>query len=135
MPSGRYGRRHQRIRAALAREVSRLAPCPRCGHPLGPGDIALDHADDGLSYIGFSHASPCPVCGKRCNQVAGGIASALRAGRKLRQRTCVVDGKPYTAKDSKQLTCGSRECESALRAATKARVSLPPPQPSNARPW
>lgn len=135
MPSGRYGRKHQRTRAAWLPSVTPLTPCTRCHHPLGYGNIALDHSDDGQSYLGFAHESPCPTCNQRCNQVAGGINAALRAGRKLRQRLCEVDGKPYTAKDSKQRTCGSRECENALRAANKARTSLPDPPPSNTRTW
>jgi hypothetical protein len=135
MPKGRYGRAHQRARKQGLPSVTPQTPCSRCGHPLGHGDIDLDHNDSGVGYRGFAHHSPCPVCRQRCNQVAGGITSALRRGFRLRQRLCEVDGKPYIARDSKQRTCGSPECVNALRAANRARTTVPEPPPSNARPW
>jgi hypothetical protein len=54
----RYGTDHQRMRRQVAREVALgLHSCARCGEPVLPGDAwHLDHADDGMSYIGASHA-------------------------------------------------------------------------------
>jgi hypothetical protein len=135
MPGRRYGRQHQRTRDALLPNVTPLTPCCRCSHPLGGGRIALDHNDEGTGYLGFAHDTPCPICGQRCNSRAGGQQAALRAGRQLRQRTCAVDGRPFTASFPDQQTCGLPACVAALRDARRKRRDLPPPPPSNARPW
>ena len=131
---------HKRARKALLPGVvPGETPCYRCRHPLEAGDlIQLDHAGDG-SYGGFSHGSPCRVCGKRCNQRAGGIKAALLAGKQLRDRACVICGKNFTASrgtdGSLAATCGSRDCVRQIRAMRKARLDDPDPPPQTGRPW
>jgi hypothetical protein len=59
----RYGTRHRAIRRALLPEAYGR-PCARCGETMRPGqDLDLDHTDDGLAYLGFSH--------RACNVKAG----------------------------------------------------------------
>jgi hypothetical protein len=62
----RYPRSHWRIRAAWRRTTDAgLEPCRRCGKRIRPGEAwHLDHRDDGLGYLGPSHAF--------CNESAGG---------------------------------------------------------------
>ena len=54
----RYGADHQRRRRQVAREVALgLHVCARCSEPiLATEEWHLDHADDGISYVGPSHA-------------------------------------------------------------------------------
>jgi hypothetical protein len=126
---------HQRAREALLPTVAwGETLCYRCKHPLELGDrIELDHADDG-SYGGFSHGSPCRVCGQRCNAAAGGTRAALLAGKRLRSRACVICGKQFTASHGSDgaaaATCGQRECLAELRRRRKAGEpdGEPPPQ-------
>jgi hypothetical protein len=58
----RYGQRHQQLRRKIAREVAAgAATCARCGLQIDPGKpLDLDHAGNGASYLGPSHA--------RCNR-------------------------------------------------------------------
>jgi hypothetical protein len=53
----RYGGAHQRARAAALRLVrAGKARCSRCGLAIGVDEeFDLDHADDGLGYLGVSH--------------------------------------------------------------------------------
>ena len=52
-------------------------PCIRCGHTMLPTEkLHLDHNADRSGYLGFSHGSPCHVCGKRCNLSAGAAKGA-----------------------------------------------------------
>ena len=80
----RYDYRHQQARNRLAKQHHPTDPCARCGHELGPmsRSLHLDHADDGMQYLGFSHGSePCGVCGVRCNLTAGSAkGSAIAHG-------------------------------------------------------
>jgi hypothetical protein len=77
-----YGAEHQRIRKALlASGYWLMAPCPRCGLPMRPGErLDLDHTDDRTGYLGLSHS--------RCNQAAGSrIGSANRKARRAALRS------------------------------------------------
>lgn len=70
----RYGRKHREKRADAARRHHPNNPCVRCGHPLGPmgPHLHYDH-DEAGGYLGFSHGTPCPICGIKCNIRAGAI--------------------------------------------------------------
>ena len=132
---------HQRIRdAMLPSVVWGVTLCYRCQHPLEAGDlIELDHADDG-SYGGFSHGrSPCRVCGQRCNASAGGTRSALLSGKRLRARSCVICGRPFTpshgSDGSIAVTCGQRSCVAELRRLRKTGEPDPEPPPQTGRRW
>jgi hypothetical protein len=54
----RYGADHQRERRRVAREVALgLHSCARCGEQIHATQVwHLDHAADGVSYLGPSHA-------------------------------------------------------------------------------
>lgn len=63
----KYDSRHEAQRKQWLQRTTPQTPCVRCGHPLGAqqrigtngrkvGLWHLDHTDDGLSYLGFSHA-------------------------------------------------------------------------------
>lgn len=74
--AARYGAEHQRARAAWAQRIANGArpSCARCGWPVLAGEAwDLDHAEDGLSYLGPAHM--------RCNRGAGG-----RKSQRLRRR-------------------------------------------------
>jgi hypothetical protein len=74
---------HGKPRAIAARRHKPTDPCARCGHELGPmgKHLHYDHADDGIGYLGFSHGTPCPVCGEKCNLQAGAVkGSAIAHG-------------------------------------------------------
>lgn len=82
MAAPQYDYRHQQIRKALiASGYWLMAPCPRCGLPMKPGQrLDLDHTDDRAGYLGLSHS--------RCNQGAGSrIGSARRKARLAGERT------------------------------------------------
>jgi hypothetical protein len=140
--SGKYGTPHKRAREALLPLVVwGETPCSICTHPLYPGDeVDLDHDDDGVSYRGFAHHSPCRICGRRCNQAAGGELAAVRAGKQLRRgRRCVVCGLPYTAGSGSagaaQVTCGGQPCITELRSRRKAREPDGEPPAPTGRVW
>jgi hypothetical protein len=105
----------------------------------GRDRLALDHTDDGAAYLGFSHDSPCAVCGERCNSAAGGRNAATRAGRKLRGRRCVICGKPYRAiggtDGAKQVTCATRACITEIRRLRREHQDDPEPPPVTGRAW
>jgi hypothetical protein len=71
--AAKYRHDHVKARREAAARHDPSDPCTRCGHPLGPMGrwLHYDHSDDGSYYLGFAHGSPCPWCGKRCNQSAG----------------------------------------------------------------
>src|SRR4051794_38428244 len=70
MSRSKYGAEHRRARRAWL-PYAWGKPCARCGRPmLASQRLHLDHADDGLSYIGFSHA--------KCNTSAGARLGNLR---------------------------------------------------------
>lgn len=132
---------HRRAREAmLAQVIPGETLCYRCQHPLEAGDlIELDHADDG-SYGGFSHGrSPCRICGKRCNPSAGGTKGALLQGKRPRSRSCVICGKQFTASRGTDgrlaVTCGQRECVTAVKRLRRAHEPDPEPPPQTGRSW
>jgi DNA-directed RNA polymerase subunit RPC12/RpoP len=75
-----YDYQHQQARKRWAIKVAIEGyVCARCHAPRPPGSpFELDHADDGITYLGPS----CP----RCNQAAGG-RKARRNDRLRRIRT------------------------------------------------
>jgi hypothetical protein len=75
----RYGYGHRQIRK-LGLPYAYGTPCVRCGELMLPGQLLhLNHADDGIGYLGFSHAA--------CNTRAGAIKSNKnRAPRPLTPR-------------------------------------------------
>jgi hypothetical protein len=78
-----HGHEHTKARKLWAAQHHPADPCYRCGHPLGPmgPGLHLDHDDhDKRIYRGFSHGSPCPTCGVRCN-----LSAAGRLGRTRQQ--------------------------------------------------
>lgn len=131
---------HERVRIAMLPSVQLgVTLCYRCKHPLEPGDkLELDHADDG-SYGGFSHGSPCQICGKRCNASAGGTKAALLAGKRPRERSCVICGKQFTASrghdGSVAATCGRNECVQELKRRRRTGEPDPEPPPQTGRTW
>lgn len=141
MPRPKYGRPHQRATRAMIAVVQwGETPCCRCGHPLERGDkVEADHNDNGIGYKGLSHSSPCRTCRERCNQKAGGEKAALQAGKQLRDRRCVICGKPFRATSgsigAKQATCGEQDCKTELRRIRKARQPDPEPPPVTGRTW
>jgi hypothetical protein len=137
---GRAGQ-HKRAREALYPTIEwGVTKCYRCTHPLEPGDLVeLDHAPDG-SYGGFSHGrSPCRVCGRRCNSSAGGQQAALAAGKRLRERPCVICGLVFTASrgtdGAQAATCGRTPCVTALKRLRRAHQPDPEPPPPSGRAW
>jgi hypothetical protein len=79
--TGRYGGQHQAVRRAML-PYAVGSPCARCGRVIGSGQLVdLDHADDGVTYLGWSHP--------HCNRAAGArLGNArrrqLRAARQER---------------------------------------------------
>ncbi len=85
----RYGPPHQHSRAAAFAALPEHSPCARCGHDMWKhaktkpdragitrSAIHYDHDEHG-TYLGFSHGTPCPTCGRSCNRDAG----AAKGGR------------------------------------------------------
>ena len=132
---------HRRVREAmLAAAVPGETLCARCKHALEEGDrVQADHDDQGDGYLGLSHSSPCRICGRRCNQAAGGERAALLAGKRLRSRACVVCGKNFVASrgsdGSVAATCGQRACLTELRRVRRAHEPDPRPPPQTGRAW
>jgi hypothetical protein len=78
--STRYGRQHQRIRAALL-PLAYGTPCHFCGELMQPGqELHLDHTADGTAYRGMVHAA--------CNVKDG----ARRGYRRMLERRGVPQG-------------------------------------------
>lgn len=141
MARPKYGPAHQRAVKYGLRALPIPAPCVRCHHDMDKriDVLNLDHDDNGDGYLGFSHSSPCRDCGRRCNQLAGGIKAAQQAGKRLRERRCVICGTPFTAARGRtsavQETCGKRECISQLKASRKAHHEDPEPPGTGGRVW
>ena len=143
--SGRrhYTSAHRRLREVMIAQVEwGVTACCICRHPLELGDrVQLDHDDQGgdTDYRGLAHSSPCRICGKRCNQRAGGVLAAQLAGKRLRERQCVICGMPFTASrgtdGAQAATCGRAECVTQLRRVRKARQPDPAPPPATGRQW
>jgi hypothetical protein len=110
--SGRYGGEHQRKRAS-ERDQAYGKPCPMCGRQLEPGQpIHLDHAADGHTYLGWSHA--------RCNLSAGG-----RKGRAI--QTGRVDGTAVRLDASTptvELPAPPEQCPECGRTACRRPLGL-----------
>lgn len=66
-------RTHRMARAALLSVYQPGDPCCLCGHPMWPptSDLHADHIPGTDRYRGLAHGSPCPTCGKSCNQSDG----------------------------------------------------------------
>ena len=80
MANPKYGAAHQRLRKQWAQKIANGARpiCPRCSIPIEPRDEwDLDHAEDGVNYLGPSHR-------RECNRSAGG--KKARANDKARGR-------------------------------------------------
>jgi hypothetical protein len=81
--SARYGSAHAKARKAAAARHQPTDPCARCGQSLGlmGPHLHYDHAEDGVSYLGFS----CASCNRRAGARKGSrIAHAHRRVRHLR---------------------------------------------------
>lgn len=78
-----YGTRHQAERKHWTPLVEAgVLDCVRCGYSILPGSRwHLDHADDGVSYLGPAHA--------RCN-----LKAAARRGNKLMRAKQALDALP-----------------------------------------
>jgi hypothetical protein len=68
-----YTAQHDQLRAHLVAALDPWAPCPRCGHALGPDAALLDlmHNDDRTAWLGLGH--------RRCNR---DTASPVSAGQR-----------------------------------------------------
>jgi hypothetical protein len=57
-----YDAQHDALRAQLVAALDPWAPCPRCGHALGPDAALLDlmHNDQRTGWLGLGH--------RRCNR-------------------------------------------------------------------
>jgi hypothetical protein len=57
-----YTATHDALRRLLVAALDPWAPCPRCGHPLGPDPTILDlmHNEDRTGWLGLGH--------RRCNR-------------------------------------------------------------------
>jgi hypothetical protein len=86
--SPRYGGRHQSMRKKML-PFAVGSKCVRCGLPIGPGQpIDLDHADDGVSWLGWSHAK----CNRRAGAIRGNkIRGVQRDARKERIRRMLTE--------------------------------------------
>jgi hypothetical protein len=73
-----YGSQHKKLRAQLLPQAYGQ-PCSRCGRPMLPGQaLHLDHTDNRLSYLGFSHTA-CNL--KAAAKKARRIQVARKRGR------------------------------------------------------
>jgi hypothetical protein len=77
--SPRYGGKHQAMRKRLL-PYAVGSRCVRCGLPISSGQpIDLDHSDDGVAWLGWSHAT--------CNRRAGAIrGNKARSGQRDARR-------------------------------------------------
>ena len=67
---GKYGTRHQKVRAAML-PFAYGRPCVHCGQPMLAGqELHLDHTPDGVGYRGMVH--------KFCNESEGGRRGAAK---------------------------------------------------------
>ena len=75
---------HKRARAALLKAYQPGDPCCLCGHPMWPlpsgktSNLHADHEPGTDQYRGLAHGSPCPTCGRRCNQRDGAVRGRAR---------------------------------------------------------
>jgi hypothetical protein len=57
-------------------------------HPRPNGktdNLHADHVPGTTRYRGLAHGTPCPTCGKRCNQSDGGRRGRARQNAKTTQ--------------------------------------------------
>lgn len=140
MARPKYNRTHQRARDSGLKALPVISPCVRCRHDMDKrtDDIELDHDEFG-GYLGFSHGSACRTCGLRCNSYFGGLKSAQLAGKRPRERRCVICGTPFEAARGRtsatQETCGKRACVAALKSLRRDRADDPPAPPVTGREW
>lgn len=112
--SVRYDATHMRKRKAAFAGLPEHSPCCRCGHDmwkhakdkpdkLGRTRSALhyDHDEHG-TYLGFSHGTPCPQCGRRCNVKAGAAKGARVANARRKQHRATRSGQRRTHTDIPQ---------------------------------
>jgi hypothetical protein len=71
-----YDAAHDALRAQLVAALDPWAPCPRCGHALGPDPALLDlmHNDDRTAWLGLGH--------RRCNRDTARPSSPVSAGQR-----------------------------------------------------
>jgi hypothetical protein len=67
-----YTAEHDQLRAHLVAALDPWAPCPRCGHALGPNAALLDlmHNDDRTAWLGLGH--------RRCNRDVSPVSADQR---------------------------------------------------------
>jgi hypothetical protein len=75
-----YTAEHDQLRAHLVAALDPWAPCPRCGHPLGPDPALLDlmHNDDRTAWLGLGH--------RRCNRDVSPQGTTARTPRQPNAR-------------------------------------------------
>jgi hypothetical protein len=83
-----HGRRYDGAHDQLRRETVAAAygtPCVRCGEEMTPGHRLglpeLDHRDDGLGYLGYSHSSCNRSAGARKGNASPSPAQVAQRGR------------------------------------------------------
>jgi hypothetical protein len=131
--TAKYGQRHKRRRAAALRGFHPWMPCALCQYPLSsPAGVELDHSPDQKSYRGLAHGTvPCRTCGRKCNRSEAGRRGAAMAGKRPRDRECIICGLPYHTMETATVTCGRTRCVTVLRASRRARQPDPePPKPT-----
>jgi hypothetical protein len=71
-----YDAQHDALRAQLVASLDPWAPCPRCGHALGPDPDRLDlmHNDDRTGWLGLGH--------RRCNRATARAAFPISTGQR-----------------------------------------------------
>jgi hypothetical protein len=81
-----YTAQHDQLRAHLVAALDPWAPCPRCGHALGPDAALLDlmHNDDRTAWLGLGH--------RRCNRDVSPISAGQRTPCQPRSATHSGDG-------------------------------------------
>jgi hypothetical protein len=81
-----YDAQHDALRRLLVAALDPWAPCPRCGHPLGPDPALLDlmHNDDRTAWLGLSH--------RRCNRDVSPQGAQPRTQRQPDARLHSGDG-------------------------------------------
>jgi hypothetical protein len=70
-----YDAQHDALRRQLVAALDPWAPCPRCGHALGPDPALLDlmHNDDRTAWLGLGH--------RRCNRDVSPKSAGQRTPR------------------------------------------------------
>jgi hypothetical protein len=88
-----YGYQHKR-RVAAERNGQWGRPCARCGAPMERGQqLFLDHRDDRMGYLGWSHAK-CDIAASNRRRAALARAQGTVKGRHPRRARRVPDAPP-----------------------------------------